>query len=198
MINNFRGLKRDLLRCCICSRRQGGLPEINPAFLKFVLVAEDKRFWRHFGADPVALARAVLLWALGKPRGGASTITMQFVRTVCHRREHTVRRKLREILLAVWLERRACKEQILTAYLNVAYFGAGSRGVEAASQSLFRRRIIACDFHRQAVIAALLVWPIPQRRQLGWYRKVFRRARWISIRYRSASVAGFPPSSWEE
>jgi monofunctional glycosyltransferase len=125
---------------------------------------------------------------IGPPKGGASTIEMQFVRTVTHRRERTVRRKIREMLLATELRKLASKQQILTAYLNLAYFGYEQRGSEAAALSAFRSEVSGVCFARKAFIAALLVRPLPRSRTLTWYKLVFARTRWIMSRVARSSA----------
>lgn len=148
-------------------------------FARCVLVAEDKRFLSHRGADPVALGRAFLRWLRGRPRGGASTIEMQLVRLVTNRRERTARRKVREILLACWLSRNVTKLEIFTAYMDNAYFGASLAGVEETSETIFKKNVSECNLAQKALLAALLVYPVPETKTIQWYRRVFRRARWI-------------------
>src|SRR3954447_23245686 len=103
----------------------------------FVLALEDKRFYAHAGVDPIALARASFSVCRGRPKGGASTIDMQFVRTLTDRRERTLRRKLREIVFAVLVRRRFGATRVLEAYLTTAVTGTDLEGVEAVSAHLF-------------------------------------------------------------
>lgn len=173
-------LARDFVKLKICLR--GAATPCDPQFIQFVIVAEDKRYWSHWGVDPLALARATFWRLVGRPNGGASTIEMQLVRTISRRRERNVRRKTREILLALRLRTIATKEQIISTYMQRAYFGGGVRGADEASRTLFRRPVASCSPARKAVLAALLVWPVPRRREMHWYRRLFRRARWICER----------------
>ena len=182
MIPSLRRLARDRHRLAVAVKRGARLPAFPSGFERLVLAAEDKRFWSHSGVDWIAVARALFWRILRKPRGGASTIEMQFVRTVTHRRERTARRKIREILLARELRQIASKRQILRTYLHIAYFGHEQTGAEAATRSLFRRSVAELCFPRQAFLAALSVWPLPEHRSTGWYGRAFRRARWILSR----------------
>ena len=182
MIATLRRLARDRYRLACSLRRGASLLEPDQNFAHLVLVAEDKRFWGHGGVDWIAALRALSRRLIGKPKGGASTIEMQFVRTLTHRRERTVRRKLREMLLAVGLGRIASKNQILATYLRVAYFGHALPGAEAAADKIYRRSVADLCLPRQALLAALLVWPLPQTRTSRWYRRAFGRARWILAR----------------
>jgi len=104
-----------------------------------VIATEDQRFYWHFGVDPVGLARAFYEnFRAGQVVQGGSTITQQLAKNVFLKPDRTISRKLREMLLAVWLEARYSKEQILTLYLNRVYFGGGAYGVEAASERFSR------------------------------------------------------------
>lgn len=182
MIACFRRFARDRHRLVLSLQRGANFPKFDQEFLHFVLVAEDKRYWSHGGVDWTAVARALFWKLVGRPRGGASTIEMQFVRTITHRRERTAWRKFREIMLARQVTQIASKSQILTTYLNIAYLGHDHKGAETASRSLFGRSVADVCAERKAILAALLVWPIPSSRTLYWYRRVFRRTRWIVSR----------------
>jgi membrane peptidoglycan carboxypeptidase len=163
-------------------RRGAAFPEPDRQFVRLVLAAEDKRYWSHSGVDWIAAARALSWLIAGKRKGGASTIEMQFVRTVTHRRERTARRKLREMLLAASIRWHASKRRVLTTYLNIAYFGHDHIGAEAVALAVFRSNVGALCLPRQAFLAALLVRPLPRSRTLVWYHRAFRRARWILSR----------------
>jgi membrane peptidoglycan carboxypeptidase len=158
---------------------------LDSEFAALVLVGEDKRFWRHSGVDVLALARATFKAAIGQPRGGASTIEMQLVRTLAGRRERTFARKVWEIRAAARMESAATKETLLAWYLDVAYFGEDVIGAQAAAAKLFHNKVEQCTVLQKAILASLLVYPIPRSRSLAWYKRVFRRARWIVRRYKS-------------
>jgi penicillin-binding protein 1A len=111
------------------------LPDHVPAAL---LAIEDRRFRSHFGLDLLGLARAA--WAnltAGRVVQGGSTITQQLAKNLFLSPERNLRRKVQEALLALWLERRFSKDQLLEIYLNRVYLGAGAFGVDAAARLYF-------------------------------------------------------------
>jgi penicillin-binding protein 1A len=110
-----------------------------PSYVPKAFVAiEDRRFYEHYGVDPWGIARAALANILhrGVSQGG-STITQQLAKNLFLTQERTIHRKLQEAMLAVWLERKFTKTQILELYLNRVYFGAGAYGIEQAAQHYF-------------------------------------------------------------
>ena len=133
------------------------LPKHLPAA---VVAVEDRRFYDHFGIDLRGLARAMLtnIQAKGVVQGG-STITQQVAKNLFLTPERTITRKLREMMLALWLERNFTKDEILTIYLNRVYLGAGTYGVEAASQRYFGRSAKDVGIYQSAVLAGLLKAP---------------------------------------
>ena len=114
------------------------LKDMPPYLPKAFLAIEDRRFYSHFGVDPIGLARAVVanLSRRGVSQGG-STITQQLAKNLFLTQERTFARKLQEVVLALWLERKFSKTEILELYLNRVYFGAGAYGVDAAAQRYF-------------------------------------------------------------
>jgi membrane peptidoglycan carboxypeptidase len=144
---------------------------------QLILALEDKRFRRHRGVDWIALIRATMRYVTGDPKGGASTIDMQLVRTITDRRERSLRRKMREIVLALVLRRRLGADHVLAWYLSVAYCGVGATGIEQAAVALFGRRSGDCSMEQKAALASLLLHPIPGRRGFHWWRRVVRRSR---------------------
>ena len=133
------------------------LPKHLPAA---VVAVEDRRFYDHFGIDLRGLARAMLtnIQAKDVVQGG-STITQQVAKNLFLTPERTITRKLREMMLALWLERNFTKDEILTIYLNRVYLGAGTYGVEAASQRYFGRSAKDVGIYQSAVLAGLLKAP---------------------------------------
>ena len=132
-----------------------------PSHLRHAVVAtEDRRFHYHFGVDPVGLARAMAenLRAGAIVQGG-STITQQLAKNLYLSSERTVARKLQEMVLAIWLEIRFSKEEILELYLNRVYFGAGAYGVEAAAQRYFGKPAAQVNLAEAALLAGLLKAP---------------------------------------
>ncbi|MCA3634581.1 MAG: PBP1A family penicillin-binding protein [Methylobacterium sp.] len=135
----------------------GELPRYLP--MAFVSI-EDRRFYSHFGIDPVGLARAVVRNASsGRAAEGGSTLTQQLAKNLFLTQERTLSRKIQEALLSIWLERNYSKDQILELYMNRVYFGSGAYGVEAASQRYFGKSARALTLGEAAVLAGLVQSP---------------------------------------
>ena len=130
------------------------------ALVQAVLATEDRRFYGHFGIDPIGLARAVLAnLRAGRIVQGASTITQQVAKNLFLTPERTLKRKVQEVLLALWLESRFSKDHILTLYLNRVYLGAGVFGVEAAARRYFGIPARRLSLYQAAMLAGLLKAP---------------------------------------
>ena len=117
------------------------LSELPPYLPKAFVAIEDRRFYSHFGIDPDRHRRAPS-FATSPARGGmqgGSTLTQQLAKNLFLTQERTLSRKIQEAILALWLERKYSKDQILELYLNRVYFGSGAYGVEAAAQQIFRQ-----------------------------------------------------------
>ena len=120
------------------------------------LAAEDSRFFEHQGFDPVGIARAAWQnWVGGGVRQGASTITQQVTRMLMLSNERTVARKVRELILAVRVDRELSKGQILHIYLNHAYLGHGAYGVQAAAEEYFGKDVQHLTLAEAALLAGL-------------------------------------------
>ncbi len=133
------------------------LPDYLPAA---VLAIEDRRFYSHFGADPLGLLRAAIAnLRAGRIVQGGSTLTQQLAKNLFLKPERTYRRKAQELLLALWLEQRFTKDQILTLYLNRMYLGAGTYGVDAAARRYFTKPAAELTLYEAALIAGLLKAP---------------------------------------
>src|SRR5215472_14983416 len=114
------------------------LQEMSPYLPKAVIATEDRRFYSHFGVDPIGLLRAAVAdLTAGHVVQGGSTITQQLAKNLFLTSERSFARKVRETLLALWLEHRFTKDQILEIYLNRVYLGAGTYGVDAAAHRYF-------------------------------------------------------------
>jgi penicillin-binding protein 1A len=120
------------------------------------IAAEDDAFYRHHGINPMSIVRAVFndLVAGGKVQGG-STITQQVVKSLMLTPQKSYERKLKEMLLALRLERQLSKDQILTLYLNHSYLGSGAYGVAAAAEEYFGKRIEDVTLAEAALLAGL-------------------------------------------
>lgn len=125
-----------------------------------VLAVEDRRFYGHFGVDLIGTGRALFAnLRAGRVVQGGSTITQQLAKNLFLSPERTYRRKAQEIMLALWLERRFSKDEILALYLNRVYFGAGAWGAEAASRRYFGRPASELSIGEAALLAGLLKAP---------------------------------------
>ena len=113
------------------------LEEISPALIDAILLKEDRWFYVHPGVNPVALSRAAFRTYSGGDRQGGSTLTMQLARLLYRLNTRTPAGKAKQAALALWLERRYSKHDLLEAYLNVAPFGGNIEGVGAASRIFF-------------------------------------------------------------
>ncbi|MDB5590031.1 transglycosylase domain-containing protein, partial [Enterovirga sp.] len=132
-----------------------------PAFLPKAFVAiEDRRFYSHWGIDPVGITRALVrnVTARGVSQGG-STLTQQLAKNLFLTQERTASRKIQEAILALWLEHRFSKDQIIELYLNRVYFGAGAYGVEAAAQRYFAKPAREVSLAEAATLAGLVQAP---------------------------------------
>ncbi len=136
------------------------LDDLPPALSQAVLATEDRRFYSHFGLDVIGLARAALANArAGAIVQGGSTITQQVAKNLFLTPERTLKRKVQELLLALWLEYRFAKKQIFTVYLNRVYLGAGAFGVEAAARRYFAKSARHLSIYEAAMLAGLLKAP---------------------------------------
>ena len=131
-----------------------GRERIPTVFIEALIATEDAHFYGHTGVDVVAIARAA--WSDLKTRRltqGASTISMQLARTLFLERSKTLKRKIREVLLALEIERSYTKEEILLLYCNQIYMGHGRYGLEAASRFYFGKPAIEMDLSEAALLA---------------------------------------------
>ncbi|MGV3554209.1 MAG: transglycosylase domain-containing protein [Croceibacterium sp.] len=125
-----------------------------------MISVEDRRFFSHPGIDPIGLARAVWVWATGDERIGAtSTITQQLARNIFLNSNRSIDRKAREAVLALALEAKFSKEQILELYLNKVYFGGGAYGIDSASRKFFSHPATDLSVAEAAIIAGLVKAP---------------------------------------
>jgi penicillin-binding protein 1A len=134
--------------------------DLPPYLPRAFLAIEDRRFYEHPGIDVLGIFRAGLRnLSSGGIREGGSTITQQLAKNLFLTRERTFRRKIQETLLALWLEQRFTKDQILSIYLNRVYFGAGAYGVDAAAHRYFGRGAERLTLFEAAVLAGLVKAP---------------------------------------
>jgi penicillin-binding protein 1A len=145
-----RGLRRGHVR----------LDKLPPYLARAVIATEDRRFYHHFGVDPLGLVRASIRNAeAGSVVEGGSTITQQLAKNLFLKPDRTITRKLEEVIYAIWLEHRFSKDEILELYLNRVYFGGGTYGVEAAARHYFGKSARFVTLSQAAMLAGLLKAP---------------------------------------
>src|SRR4051795_10228455 len=128
--------------------------------IKATLATEDRRFYDHFGIDIAGTARALVTNAqAGGVRQGGSSITQQLAKNLFLNNERTIERKVKEAFLAIWLETRLTKNEILKLYLDRAYMGGGAFGVDAAAQYYFNKSARDVNLAEAAMLAGLFKAP---------------------------------------
>lgn len=134
--------------------------ELPKNLVNALLATEDRRFWHHFGVDVIGLSRAVWHnYQAGHVVEGGSTITQQLAKNLFLSPERTLKRKIQEAMLAVALEYKFTKQQILTLYLNRVYLGSGTFGVDAAAKRYFQKPAKDLNLMESAMIVGLLKAP---------------------------------------
>ncbi len=136
------------------------LKDLPPYLPRAFIAIEDRRFYHHYGVDPLGLARALVADVLhrGVQQGG-STITQQLAKNLFLTPQRTLWRKMQEVVLALWIERKFSKNEILELYLNRVYFGSGAYGVEAAAQRYFGKPAREVKLAEAAMLAGLVKSP---------------------------------------
>ncbi|MBB3315434.1 penicillin-binding protein 1A [Rhizobium sp. BK181] len=136
------------------------LEDMSPYIPEAIVAIEDRRFYSHFGVDPLGLARALVTnLTTGHMVQGGSTLTQQLAKNLFLSPDRTLERKVQEVLLALWLEQKYTKEQILAMYLNRVFFGSNAYGVEAASRRYFNKSARDVNLGEAALLAGLVKAP---------------------------------------
>jgi len=141
-----------------------------------IILLEDRNFPEHRGIDFKSILRELLKMCTLRRFGGASTIDMQFVRTMTGFKQKTLRRKLYEMFLAYLLQFHMSKLAILRCYLEVVYLGSGLQGIRSAARTVFEKEVSELAIDEAAQIAAMMVYPKPLNPTAAWTRNVQRRA----------------------
>lgn len=149
------------------------------SLLTALVVGEDRRFFLHGGVDAIALLRALWQRLCYNRLQGASTIEQQLVRTVTRRYELTIRRKIREMLLASCIPKILTKTEILGIYLMIAHFGWSMQGIVRASKTL-GYSLESIRIKEAASLVARLKYPESPCQSREWKVLIERRALWIS------------------
>jgi len=132
------------------------LAQIPQSLRDAVIATEDKRFYSHWGIDPIGVARAIVQnYRRGRFVEGGSTITQQLTKVLFLTPDKSLERKLKEAVLALELERRYSKDRILEMYMNQVYFGHGAYGVEAAARTYFGKSVAELNVRESALIGGL-------------------------------------------
>ena len=149
-------------------REPAQLERIDPQLIKMLIAYEDKRFWQHFGVDPLAVMRAAISLAKsGKIKSGASTLTMQTVKLMHPElRKRSFKNKLYQMAEAIRLEAHWSKEEILEAYFTLAPYGGNIEGIEAATEAWFQKSPNQLTFTEAALLVALPQSPERRRPDL--------------------------------
>ena len=137
------------------------LEKLPPYVPKAFIAIEDRWFYWHIGFNPWGIVRSTLynVSHKGGPLRGGSTITQQLARNLFLTANQTYRRKAQELILAVWLEAKFSKKEILSLYLNRVYFGAGAYGIEAAAQRYFNKPASQLTIGESALLAGMMKGP---------------------------------------
>ncbi len=137
------------------------LDKLPPYVPKAFIAIEDRQFYYHFGFNPWGIIRSQIynVQNKGGPLRGGSTITQQLARNLFLTTNQNYRRKAQELILAVWLEAKFTKKEILALYLNRVYFGGGAYGIEAASQRYFGKPASQLTLGESALLAGMMKGP---------------------------------------
>jgi len=137
------------------------LDEITPWAVQATVAMEDKHFYEHKGIRLISIARAAFNNLIGRKSGGggASTLTQQLIKKTIVGDQHSIFRKIKEAILAVRLEKKYTKDQIIKLYLNEIPYGSTNYGIEAASQSYFHTSAKELELHEAATLASLIQAP---------------------------------------
>jgi penicillin-binding protein 1A len=165
------------------------LQKVSPNLVKAVIAIEDQRFFDHGGIDAVRIGGALLKnLQSGRRSEGGSTITQQLARLTFLTRGKTYRRKLKEVIVAAYLENLYSKEEILEMYLNKVYFGDGLHGVEAAARGYFGKSAADLQVDEAALLAGLIQSPSSYAPTVNLDRAVARRSVVLQMMVASGAI----------
>ena len=142
------------------NRALADINEIPHYVVDALISTEDKKFYSHWGIDPIRILSAMAIDIIHlRPKEGASTITQQLARNLYLSQEVTLTRKVREAITAVQIERTYTKQEILAMYLNDVYFGRGAYGIESAAQLYFDESSSDLTLPQAALLVGMLRSP---------------------------------------
>ncbi len=195
----FRDGVTVLARVGTTDRTDVPLTAVPDAVRKAFLAAEDRDFYDHPGVSGRGILRAAWANLTAGSSQGASTITQQYVRNAYLTQDRTLHRKVREAALALRLERRLDKDEILARYLNTVYFGRGAYGIQSAAQAYFGTTVDRLDAYQGAVLATLVKDPYlndpandedKARGRWRWILRAMAEAGWLGAA--QAESAAYP------
>lgn len=135
------------------------LVEVPPFLIQATIAMEDKNFYKHFGVDIYGITRALVSFLTNREVQGGSTITQQLIKNTLLTPERTIKRKVKEIILAFWTERIFSKNEILEMYFNEVPYGGPVWGIAAASQTYFDKPVSDLTLAESAFLAGLPASP---------------------------------------
>ncbi len=136
------------------------LAQLPEYFVKATLATEDRRFYQHWGIDPIGTLRALLSNAQGdNSTQGGSSLSQQLAKNLFLTSERTLERKIKEAFLAIWLEWHYSKDEILKLYFDRAYMGGGNFGVAAAAEFYFGKKVTEVNLAESAMLAGMFKAP---------------------------------------
>jgi membrane peptidoglycan carboxypeptidase len=178
---NFLGFKKDINKIIKAHQGRNQWASSN-YFIEMLVVGEDRRFYEHGGVDLCGITRAIWIRIKDGSVQGASTIEQQLVRVVTGRYTVELSRKTREILLSSYLGTIMSKNEVASLYLDIAYFGEGMHGLDAACKKLGIQKTSA-SLTNAARLVARLKYPEPSIRNTFKTDKINRRVKYIRNQY---------------
>lgn len=146
--------------------------------------AEDKRFFAHCGFDIIAILRSIFYIIFKNIKSGASTIDQQLIRTITQEKDKTIKRKIKEIILATAINNRFEKNDIANAYLNCAYYGWNMHGISEANSRISKENI-EFNVNKNHIFISLLKYPLPRNPSEQSIKKIYNRALYIKNRIKN-------------
>ncbi len=153
--------------------------EVLKTLIKYLILGEDKRFYQHHGFDLIAIFRAFYKNIFKGCNEGASTINQQLVRTITGDYRICFTRKIKEIMLAIWIDKKFTKNQIATCYLRIAYYGTRYPNLETYLYSNNLKKCQEIDDLTAANIIARLKYPEPKQLNIIKLKKIDRRVSYL-------------------
>lgn len=174
--------KTELARIAELNRESIPLASVPKPVQQAVIAAEDRDFYSNSGVSPSGIGRSIWQALKGSDvQGGGSTITQQYVKNYFLTQDRTIDRKLREMIIAIKIDRDLSKDQILEGYLNTIYYGRGAYGIQAAAKAYFNKDASALNVSEGAVLASVMNAPSLFDPALGEKQKTNLANRWTYV-----------------